>query len=272
MNKLACRYAIVQFMPYPETGEFANAGIVLASPKTGFFDFRLETRRYARITNFFEELDGQLYRDAITNFGAELKRVGRVLAETSNPEFIRATFEHLVHPREAIVRFGPPRAILVDEPKQAVDELFDYYIGRNFVTKAYQEALLEKKVCRLVNSLALSTPFREERIGNEDYTVKFPLVQMDDNGMPSKLIKPLFLAHDEPNKIYTHGDSWLAKIRRLRHLSALPSRILFAIQPPDDRSERRLDAFNAISGELTQLGVRVVDSRDNAEIQGFASA
>ena len=53
MNKLACRYAILKFLPYTETGEFANVGVVLACPATGFFGFKLETRRYARFTDFF---------------------------------------------------------------------------------------------------------------------------------------------------------------------------------------------------------------------------
>ena len=42
MNKFAYRYAIVQFQPYSETGEFANVGVVLVCPETGFFDFKLQ--------------------------------------------------------------------------------------------------------------------------------------------------------------------------------------------------------------------------------------
>ena len=59
MKKIACRYAIIQFMPYTETGEFANVGVVLACPETGYFDFKLQTKRYARITAFFNELDAK---------------------------------------------------------------------------------------------------------------------------------------------------------------------------------------------------------------------
>jgi len=29
MKKFACQYAIVRFLPYLETGEFANVGIVM---------------------------------------------------------------------------------------------------------------------------------------------------------------------------------------------------------------------------------------------------
>ncbi len=69
LNKLACRYAILRFLPYTETGEFANVGVVLACPATGYFGFKLETRRYA--------------------------------------------FTALIHPREAILRFGDARVTTI---------------------------------------------------------------------------------------------------------------------------------------------------------------
>lgn len=56
MNRIGCRYAIVRFLPYAETQEFANVGIVLACPETGYFGFRLEIRHTRRFTDFFKEL------------------------------------------------------------------------------------------------------------------------------------------------------------------------------------------------------------------------
>ena len=52
MKKYACQYAIVRFLPYLETGEFANVGIVMLCPDAGFFDFKL-LRHVRRITAFF---------------------------------------------------------------------------------------------------------------------------------------------------------------------------------------------------------------------------
>ena len=49
----ACHYAIVRFMPFVETGEFGNVGVVLFSPTARFFGFRLLGQRISRITNFF---------------------------------------------------------------------------------------------------------------------------------------------------------------------------------------------------------------------------
>ncbi len=54
MTRIACQYAIVRFMPYIETGEFANVGILLWAPKTRYLGFKLLRRKHARITQFFD--------------------------------------------------------------------------------------------------------------------------------------------------------------------------------------------------------------------------
>ncbi|OVE49428.1 DUF3037 domain-containing protein [Chromobacterium violaceum] len=273
MTKLACRYAIIQFMPYPETGEFANVGIALACPKTGFFDFRLEKRKYARVTSFFDELDGQVYKRSVYNFNAELNRIKLTLsAQFVSPDELRENFDHLVRPREAIVRFGNARVLVTESPEKTLNQLFDYYVGRNFVTKEYQETQLAKRVASIVNSLDLKLPFREDKIGSQDYAVTFPLVQTIPNFGVAKLIKPLYLGQDEPNKIYTHGDGWIAKISRLHKLGFLPSQVLFTIKMPDGAHERRIAAAKSIEKELKNLGVYVVDSLEKDKIVEFASS
>ena len=58
----------MRFLPYLETGEFANVGIVLFCPESGYFGYKLMSRVRARITAFFEELDGKVYREALETF------------------------------------------------------------------------------------------------------------------------------------------------------------------------------------------------------------
>ena len=76
--KYACQYAIVRFLPYAETGEFANVGIVLTCPQTGYFDFKL-LKRVSRISAFFEELDASIFRNVRKTFTAELTRLRSVI-------------------------------------------------------------------------------------------------------------------------------------------------------------------------------------------------
>lgn len=70
MNQFACRYAIVQFAPHVETGEFANVGVVLMCPQTGYFDFKLQTRKHKRVTDFFDELPRDVYLRAVQESAA----------------------------------------------------------------------------------------------------------------------------------------------------------------------------------------------------------
>lgn len=114
-----CRYAIVQFTPYTETGEFANVGAVLMCPQTGFFDFKLQTSKSKRVTDFFAELPRSVYLRAMQGIASELRRIAQMLESQradGRPAIMRNVFEGFVHPREAIVRFSKPRVVLTGDP------------------------------------------------------------------------------------------------------------------------------------------------------------
>ncbi len=273
MKKLACRYAIIQFLPYPETGEFANVGIALLCPETGYFGFKLQERRYRRITQFFDRVDGAIYTQTISAFKRELERIREQLREgsatRSGPDYARELFTHLIHPREAILRFGPMRVLLTESPTQAVDKLFGFYVEHDFVTQDYQERELEQRVKRLLNGVDLPRPFRPYKVGNEDLSVQFQLVQLD-GGQPNKIIKPFYLAQDESNKILSHGGVWVDKIKRLRRRHLLPADVMFTVKGPERASDRRFAAFQEICADLQEFQIAVVPAAEEQRILDFA--
>lgn len=55
MNQYAMRFAVIRFMPYVQTREFANIGIIITHPQSGYFDFKIE-QRYSRLSRFFPPL------------------------------------------------------------------------------------------------------------------------------------------------------------------------------------------------------------------------
>ncbi|MEZ8532495.1 DUF3037 domain-containing protein [Vibrio cyclitrophicus] len=73
--KVALQFAIVRFMPFAETSEFANVGILAFAPKTGFVSYKLAPARFKRVSDFFDDLEGQLYKQAIANFEDELNYI-----------------------------------------------------------------------------------------------------------------------------------------------------------------------------------------------------
>lgn len=134
MTRVACRYALVQFLPYSESGEFTNAGVVLTCPDAGFFDFKLQIRKHGRVTAFFKGLSPDVYRTALKLMAGELVRVQAIVktmpANSERADQIRHLFTALTHPREAIVRFGPVRPILIEDPDTELVRLFDNYVAR----------------------------------------------------------------------------------------------------------------------------------------------
>ncbi len=276
MKRFACRYAIVQFLPYAETGEFANVGIVLLCPEQGYFGYRLQdTRHTKRITAFFERLDRTVYVRALKFFQEELARVKAILDNEIFPradaEASRQLFTALTHAREAIVRIAPTRAILTADPAQEVDALFGRYVEHDFAIPEHRETVLERRIGELLRIWSVDKAFRPRRIGNDETRARFPFVLLDD-GKPIKAIKPLFLAQDEPHKIFEHADFWIPKMRRLRARGLLPAATLISTEAPPDNDGKRFKAFAEVRDELLGLELQTAPASDENAIRHFALA
>ena len=275
MKKLACRYAIVRFVPYAETGEFANVGIVLVCPKTGHFDFKLQTRKYARITAFFPDLDGDFYRNTVYTIESELERIRQgveMLDEPNRPDDLRNLFVQLVHPREAMIRFSDPRALLTEDPAQALVELFDHYVNHDFATKEYIENTMTRRLQRILSELQLVVPFRPAKLGDEVVHATFQLVQTQHD-TPLKIIKAFNLNQQDPNDIYAHGDVWVPRIKRLRERGFLPEKTLFTVGLPSQEDAKRYMASQEVVNALLQdAQIDVIPHDAEEQIKRFAVA
>ena len=273
MRLVACRYAVVQFAPYRETGEFANAGVVLVCPETGYFDYKLQTRRTKRITDFFDELPRNLYLRAVKAIEDELRRVADLAAretpDRAHAELLRQLFDNLIHPREALVRFSPPRAVLAADPAAELTRQFEHCVERAFATPEYVEKAMEKRIKQLLDALQLPTPFAPQRVGDDGFYANFPLVQQQGD-TPIKVIKPFRLNQEEHLDIFEHGDAWLQKIKRLRGRNLLPQSVLFAVKAPPPAEAKRFAAFQEICTDLQHLDVQTVDDTAEQAIKAFA--
>lgn len=273
--KRVCQYAVVQFMPYTETREFANVGVVLMCPDAGFFGFRL-LKRYGRITRFFEGMDRRIFLDGKQLFQEELTRIRSLLKRgpldrrrTADATVAVRQFAELVRRRETLFRFDEPGVVMADEPKACLEELYGFYVEREFATKEYQERLLDKAVRRLLFGAHLGDRYREEVIGDDMFHARFPFVAMQDE-TPVRVIKPLFLAQDDPERIYSHGDLWISKFHRLRSRKLLPDAVLLPLDAPPENDAKRYLAFKHIAQELTDLNIEIVLAPNTHRILDFA--
>ncbi len=273
MNRFACQYAIIRFLPYAETGEFANVGVLLACPATGYFGAKLmPVRKTGRITGFFEQLDKSIYREAMAYLKDELDRLGELVRErgAGNQSFVQQTFSGLTRPREALLRFGETRVILAEQPAETLRKLFANFVEREFASKEYHDQVLERGVRETLRKAHLREYFKPAEIGNDNLHINVPFVYQCD-GLVQLAIKPLDLAKDEPNNVFDLGGHWVDRVRRLGKHQLLPERMLFAVRLPGTANEGARKAANEIIGELREQNIVVAASTDAAAITKFAS-
>ncbi|KRG38551.1 hypothetical protein ARC78_15570 [Stenotrophomonas pictorum JCM 9942] len=271
-TKVACQYAIVRFTPYAETGEFANVGVVLACPEINYLQGQLAPlKRTLRITNFFQGLEARIYREAMKYVATEINRVENAVKREEIPAHF--AFDSITRPREALVTFSHTRVILSESPEVTLKQLYDRFIERDFATKEYHEQILTKGVGKILSTARLKTYFDDRAVGDDTYNVKFPFVSTNPD-VPQVVIKPLFLGHDEPNKIFEHGGTWVHRIARLKKHGLMPRHTLFAIDEPDATAgtaiTKRIKAAREIRNELQDLDVQIVMSDDKNGLLSFA--
>jgi hypothetical protein len=276
--KHACRYAIIRFMPYVQTGEFANVGVVLISPTAKFFGYRM-LDRVGRVTAFFDELDPNVFRRARKTYLEEIGRIGASIENAycdatngASPSFATFAFSELVKPRQAIMYADAERVVLTNDPAEKLSDLYAQYVGRAFATKAYQEREVEKRVQQILRSADLTALYKQQFVvGDATYRARLPFVRVNDEGTAVRVIKPLFLGQDDPSRLYDHGWDWLGKMKKLRRDGKLDGDVLFAVHRPDEEFGARASAFAEVTQDLEREDfIKVLPDTQSKEILAFA--
>jgi len=126
-----CNYAVLRFLPDPESGEFVNVGVVVMGVQPPFLEFVMDDPgKSQRVRNFFPEEYGAGFEAAKTALRREFERVQALIARARDPKAGLLAFQELVRPRESIFRFSEPRTIMVEDSRQVADKLFDRFVRR----------------------------------------------------------------------------------------------------------------------------------------------
>lgn len=273
---LPCDYAILRFLPYPETEEFVNVGIVLMQAKAGFFDFAI-AKHWKRVTGFFPELDADIYRAGLRFVRLELEEFRGLFSDGAQAphlalEFrgLGAAFANLVRPRESIFRYSGIRTVMANDPTVTLQALFGRHVTRQFaVTKEYQETVMTNRLRAIFIETKLNLFYRESgTLGRDDYKVTVPFVYEKEQKV-IRAIKPLNLDQESTTKVADHGDLWVSRMRRLQALGALPERIIFPVKKPDEGT-RRKEAARGIVKDLESYGAVVVPFESTEELIALA--
>jgi Protein of unknown function (DUF3037) len=274
-QKIAMIYAIVRFQPFVETEEFANVGVILVAPEIGYFDFRVETRKNARVSGFFDNLDTITLKSSLKSLEVELERIKKLAGHMPNgqkrfdlwkDQDALYLFKSLTKNREGNIRFSDHRYVFDNSPEEKIRDLFGYYVQRNFVNHVYKEALLEKAVGGYLRANFINSKFIRKEFTDGLYTAKFPFVFSEGKNV-TKVIKPLHLAQSDPSKILEHGNKWLFTVNRLRKV--LPDSILFVVDGPDN-GDRHKKAFEETKAEMKRNSIEVASAKNFEKIRQFA--
>ncbi|WP_323030464.1 DUF3037 domain-containing protein [Brachymonas denitrificans] len=269
MNKLACRYALVQFQPFAETGEFANIGVVLACPSTGYFDFRLQLKQVKRITDFFRPVSREHYLAAARYMRDVLEQTRRSLTGLRG-DAVRGVLDDFLHPREAVIRFGRQRAVLAQDPAQELERLYESLVNRSHASRKHVEDVLAREISDVVNSLPLVAPFRQTKLGDDFLSAEIPLVQTVE-GVHVKAIKPLNLDVDKANDVHEKWILWAGKLRLLHARSMIPDQMAFVLHMPEQTDDIHVaEAAQEARWGLQEAGAQVFASHDNDALKRFA--
>ncbi|GAA3952711.1 DUF3037 domain-containing protein [Allohahella marinimesophila] len=144
MERTACQYALVRFMPYVNTGEFVNAGVLLWAPRSRYLGYKLLQDKSRRITEFFEYLDPSIFCESMRVQANEFARVKRLVSEDlsydprtkSEVDWRDDVFQELIRPRETIICYSEQRMVLSENPQGTLERLYEYYVGRKIEAKS----------------------------------------------------------------------------------------------------------------------------------------
>ncbi len=272
-------YTIVRFAPFSETGEFANIGIVLISPSVNYFDFKIQRRKYGRVTSFFGEVHPHVYRSAVRNLFDELNRMRsattrertQLALNFGEKSLTNLLLQEITRKKEGVVRFSEVRMVLAKDAEAELDRLYRYYVDREFATPQYIEQVMEKEVRSSLKTLGLSERYTEARLQDGVYQARFPFVELQD-GAALYVIKPISLSQERPESIIEHGNKWSYAVHRLTKAGKIRGPVLFPIRAPETGDDRRYSAFREACEMLRTSGASVALSTAVGDIKGAMSA
>ncbi len=286
---LVVNFAAIGFRPYRELGEFVNIGIDAVEARSRYLTYRLiSPQKTKRITACFPELELAIYKDGIrrlenelsalsieTNLWADDARQAGKNHPAQSDLFVAMgdmdLFRQLTATRSSTFFYGSRGTRLTDDVDQCLDDLYKRYVEHwNLTPVDYEEKKLTRDLRKLLHANRLDRLYREAPwVGTDVYHVGVPLAFTPKGSeLPEKVIKPLNLAQSTPTRVYTRGDEWISKIRRLQRIKSLPEGFLFVVKKPED--QECLEAANEICEGLEQLGVQVAAFDDEKAILEFA--
>lgn len=263
-------YAVVRFMPFIETREFANVGIVLIEPSEGRLIFKVTPKRFGRVTHFFEEMDKQLYKQAVDSFTNELTRLQSFCrANHLRSKELIGVFRELTRQRESVMHFGNVSRLLANETaEKMLDKLYQKFVARDFVNQKYREQQMVRAL-RETFANELAHKYNERKLKAGIYEVTIPFVR--NTSLGKRIIKPLAFDQKTAMSAAEHGHMWVNRMRALVEKNVvMPDQALIAIEPPLTSDSDFHEVYNEVTGLVKDVGINLEQFENTSKIVSFA--
>lgn len=256
-----CLVIPITFRPYAETGEFACFGVLLHCPETGYINYRLgegDRRVTDRINNFFKEIGRDIFRMTLKGAKRDLEQVVNAPADLFEHGRFRELLDNLIRPRENLIRYGSPMAVMAANPAEELDRQYALLVERGFVDRAGRyEAAVRERVRKHLMERRIS--YRQLQVtAPHHYAFTVPFVFEAKTAPRGKAVKALNLAGASATETIDNGLKWRYRFEWLLREGFKREDILvpvsLATADPDIQAAAR-----EVFGKLNEL-VPLVDS------------
>ena len=268
MNGYIYNAAVIRFRPYRDTGEFVNIGIIVHFPQNRYTRLKIQPKT-KRITDFFPEIERKFILDTYSYIKAEVNsNFPRKGKSPETPAFDIVTeidmsvFQHFISIHEGLIVFSSPITGFADDFQKKCEELFDYYVNRNFAeSKLTAEQRLENQFSKTLTSWKLKSKFQPGPLGNKLYQFRVPFRHQKLS------IRTVVLDRDTSSEIYECWDNWICRINRLRTIAKVDTPILFPVRLPATSSQNYHVAQEAIKDWNSKKGILACTIDDEEQIK-----
>ena len=269
MKKYACKYVVLRFAPYSDTGEFANVGVLLYSKNHNSFVFKLDmTDVGARVSKFFHIDDKKVFKFAMASYQKELV----FIQEQVNHHHMTAqhAFDFLVKPRATLLRFSEVRTVITDSIDDTLNSIFARMVSHSSASQARNRQKLSSLLRSQLDSLCLERPFKQHTFTKSVFEARYDFIQLSEQGEPLKLIQPIEI-NDRltPKEIFGVVDNNEVRLNRMASLELLPKKVLLPFSLNENRTDEADEAWSIVKAELSSIG-ELVDIRNTSVIEEFA--
>jgi len=271
MSLLACKFKVIQFVPFGETEEFANVGVALFCPEKRQMEFRLAPGRFKRITDFFEQLEPQLYKATLEFMREELERIKGLLENEYQENLALQIFDEATRQKGGLISFSGPKFVYADDPGEKTQALYRHFVERSFTQSPDWEQQLVQRVRETLKGLGVDQYYRKEKLSAGLHSQSFPFVYKK-NGQPKRAIKPLVFYHRQPERAAERMDMLNKKITELTRQEIIAKDdLLLEFSLKEGLDYRAKDYILQELEKLQHSGIKVISVDDEQALADFAT-